>query len=184
MRSFTCFCLLLFATTSIRVQAAPAPKHKDATPAVIDAGCEDHIAGVMESVVIWARVGVRENKKVAGLAIVCRQKDWEAWLKKNLRFERIEGTNRVRVSFRDGNREEQAAIINAVVDYYLTKDVGSRRDSMTVGLKKLRDSFNASRRNRPGKTTAKQVAEAEESFKKKEERIRRLPTLVEHAKAR
>jgi hypothetical protein len=184
MRSFTCFCLLLFATTSIRVQAAPAPKHKDATPAVIDAGCEKNIAWILERFVSCGRIGVHQNENVAGLDIIRRQKDLESWLKKNLRFERIEGTNRVRVSFRDGNREEQAAIINAVVDYYLTKDVGSRRDSMTVGLKKLRDSFNASRRNRPGKTTAKQVAEAEESFKKKEERIRRLPTLVEHAKAR
>jgi hypothetical protein len=117
----------LFAVSLTYVQAAPVPKHKDATPAIIDAGTQEQIAAVIENVTWGARVGVREDKKVAGLDIIRRQKDWESWLKKNLRFERIEDTNRVRIGFRDGSPQEQAAIINVVVDYYLKTDVGRER---------------------------------------------------------
>lgn len=124
MRCVTCLSLGLLAATLLNVQAAPAPKPKNATPAVLDAGREDHIAGVMEDIVDWARVGVRENKKVADLDLIRRQKDWESWLKKNLRFEKIKDSSRFRLGFREGSPQEQAAIINVVVDCYLKKVVG------------------------------------------------------------
>ena len=182
MRSFTCFCLLLFATTSIRVQAAPAPKHKDATPAIIDAGCEKNIAWILERFVSCGRIGVHQNEKVAGLDIIRRQKDLESWLKKNLRLERVKGSNHVQISFHDGSPREQAAIINAVVDFYLGNDVKSRRDSSMRTVKILRDTLDNPRRH--GKMTAEQLAEMEKSINKREEYIRTLPTLLKYAKSR
>jgi hypothetical protein len=182
MRCFTCLFLLLLASTLGRVQAAPVPERKDAKPAVIDAGAEAGIAGVLEGVVWGARVGVRENEKVAGLELIRRQKDWESWLKKNLRLERVKDTNLVRVSFQDGSPEEQATIVNVVVDYYLKHDVASTRDSLTQSLKGTRDRYAALRR--AGKVTEEELAKVEARLKKREEYIRTLPALVEHAKAR
>jgi hypothetical protein len=179
MRWLTCFCLLL-AITPAYVQAAPAPKPQPA--AVINAGSEKNIVAVLEEVVWFARVGVREDEKVAGLDIIRRQKDWESWLKKNLRVERVKDTNLVRVSFRDGNQEEQAAIINVVVDYYLKNDVGSTRKSLTETLTRNRQTLDELVRK--GRITGDRKAKAEEKLKKDEEYIRALPVLVEHAKPR
>jgi hypothetical protein len=182
MRCLTCLCLLLFAATLARIQAAPVPERKDAKPAVIDAGCEKHVAWVLEDVVSGARVGVRENDKVANLELIRRQKDWELWLKKNLVLERVKGTNLVRVSFRDGNRDEQAAIVNVVVDYYLKNDVASRRDFQKKAITMTEQVLDHLRRN--GKLTEKEWAEAKEKNKQREEYIRTLPALVEHAQPR
>lgn len=182
MRCFTLLCLLLIVTASAQLLSAPVRESKYAKPAVINAGTEKNIAWVLDSVVSGARVGVRKDKEVAGLALVRRQKDWEAWLKKNLRVERVPGTNLVRVSFRDGSPEEQMAIIDVVVDYYLEHDVGFRRDSETKGLKRSREKIDA--RRRAGKITAEQATEWEEYFKKREEHIRTLPKLAEYAKLR
>lgn len=182
MRRFTCVCLLLFIAPSAQVTSAPVPESKDAKPAIINAGSEANIAGVLENIVWGARVGVRENKKVSELPIIKGQKDWEAWLKKNLRVERVADTKLVRVSFRDGSREDQAAIINVVVDYYLINDIGRRRATLKSDLEQSR--VIVAQLAARGKFTAKEVAEAEKSIKKAEERIRALPSLVEHAKVR
>jgi uncharacterized protein involved in exopolysaccharide biosynthesis len=136
----------------------------------------------LDSVVSGARVGVRENEKVAKLPIVRRQKNWEAWLKENLRVERIQDSNRVRVSFMDGNAEEQAAIINVVVEYYLKNDVGHRQDSEKRILQRLRDKLDPMRHGK--KLTAEQAAKVEEGIKKREEYLKTLPALIEPAKAR
>jgi hypothetical protein len=181
MRCFTCLCILLATLLSI-VQAAPVPERKDAKPAVIDAGTEDNIPGLMESIVWGARVGVRENEKVAGLGIIRQQKDWQGWLKKNLHLERVERTTLIRVSFKDGSREEQAAIINVVVDYYLKHDVDDTRASLKRAVELIRSCLRSDRRM--GKITEEQFAKGMEDLKKREERIRRLPALVEHAKDR
>lgn len=182
MRCFTCLCLLLFAAPLAHIQAAPVPERKDAKPAVIDAGKEDNIPGLREGIIWGARVGVRENEKVAGLALIRRQKDWESWLKKNLQLERVEETTHIRVSFKDGNREEQAAIINVVVDYYLKHDVDDTRTSLKRAVELIRSSLLTGRRK--GRITEEQFAEGMKDLKKREERIRRLPALVEHAKDR
>ena len=180
MRHFAFLCLLAVIAALPQSQAAPVPKRTNAKPAVIDAGTEKNIAGVLENVVWGARVGVRENDKVANMDIVRRQKDWEAWLKKNLRVERVKGKNLVCVSFQDGNGKEQAAIINVVVDYYLKNDVGSSREHLSKGLKSLKDRVESQRRR--GKLSPEEAAEAEKAIKKHEEYIQTLPVLVEHAK--
>jgi uncharacterized protein involved in exopolysaccharide biosynthesis len=182
MRRITFFCLLVIIVALPYSQAAPAPKRTNAKPAVINAGTEKNIRGVLENIVSGARIGVRENEKVANLNIVRRQKDWESWLKKNLRVERVEGGNLVRVSFQDGNSKEQAAIINVVVDYYLKNDVGETRDSLTRSLKRARENVEGMRR--AGKITADRAAKAETVFKKREDYIQALPALVETAKPR
>lgn len=182
MRCLTCLFVLLSAVALSRVEAAPVPEHKDAKPAVIDAGTEKNIAGVLEGVVWGARVGVRENEKVAGLALIRGQKDWQGWLKKNLHLERVERTTLIRISFKDGNREEQAAIINVVVDYYLKHDVDDTRASLKRAVELIRSCLLSDRRR--GKITEEQFAKGMEDLKKREERIRRLPALVEPAKAR
>ncbi|SRR5579875_2591129 len=125
MRGFTFLCLLALVAVLPQSQAAPAPKN---VKAVIDAGTEKNIAWVLESVMAYAPAAIRANEKVANLDIVRRQKDLEAWLKKNLRVERIKGKNLIHVSFRGGNLREQVAIINAVVDYYLNNDLRERRN--------------------------------------------------------
>ena len=181
MRPFTFLSPLAIVAALSYSQAAPVPKRTNAKPAVIDAGTERNIAGVLENVVSGARVGVRENKEVAGLAIVRRQEDWEAWLKKNLRVERIKGTNLVHVSFQDGNAKEQAAIINVVVDYYLKNDVSSWRNHLTCELKSIKDRVET--RRQAGKLTPEDAAKTEKAIKKREEYIRTLPALVEHSKA-
>lgn len=180
MRPITFLGLLAITAALPRSQAAPVPKRTNAKPAVIDAGTEKNIEGAIWYLVNWARVAVRENEKVANLDIVRRQKDWEAWLKKNLCAERVKGKNLIHVSFQDGNAKEQAAIINVVVDYYLKNEVGRTRDSEKKRLETLRSRFAA--RHRAGRITAEQAAKAEESFKEREESIRTLPALVEHAK--
>jgi uncharacterized protein involved in exopolysaccharide biosynthesis len=183
MRCFTFVCLLTIVAALPYSQAAPAPKRTDAKPAVINAGTQKNIVWILENVVSDARIAVRENKEVADLPIVRRQKkDWEAWLNKNLRVERVERTNLVRVRFQDGNREEQVAIINAVVDYYLKNDIGSRRASLTALVKGSRQDL--AELVARGKLTVEEVAKAEAGIKKREEYIRTLPALVEHAKDR
>jgi uncharacterized protein involved in exopolysaccharide biosynthesis len=180
MRRFTCFCAFLLFIAPTGIQAAPAPKPTNAKPAVINAGTEKNIAGVLENVVWGARIAVRENKDVADLPIVRRQKDWESWLKKNLRVERAKDTNLVRVSFQDGNAKEQAAIINVVVDHYLKNDIGSRRASLQKTLERMKGVIEG--RRRAGKLTPEQAAKADKDFKKREEYIKTLPALVEPAK--
>jgi hypothetical protein len=182
MRRFTFLCLLAFVIALSYSQAAPVPKRTDATPAVLDAGTENHVAWVLADVVSGARIGVRENEKVANLPLVRRQKNWEEWLKKNLSLERVRGTNQVRVYFQDGSPEERAAIINVVVDHYLKNDVGSRRDKMTSLIKKTRAKLDGP--NHRGKITKEVAAKMEAAIKKHEEYIQSLPVLVEHAKAR
>lgn len=182
MRCAICCSLGLLAALLPWVQGAPVPKHKDAAPAIIDAGSDANIAGIIEDLVDWARVAVRENEKVAGLDIIRRQKDWQLWLKKNLQFDRIKGTNRVQIRFRDGTPQEQAAIINTVVDYCLKKIVGKRRESLESGLKNLRFSLEDPRTRR--RLTEKQLAEAENRMKEWQERLQKLPKLTEPAKAR
>ncbi|HZV07191.1 MAG TPA: hypothetical protein VE999_19065 [Gemmataceae bacterium] len=181
MRRFTFLCLLAIISVLSRVQAAPAPKRTNAKPAVINVGTEKNIAGILENVVSGARVGVRENEKVANMDIVRRQKDWESWLKKNLRVERVKDTNLVHVSFQDGNAKEQAAIINVVVDYYIKTDVGRRRETFTKSLQTARAQLEALRTRK--RVTPDQISRAEERIKTREEQIRMLPALVEHAKA-
>jgi uncharacterized protein involved in exopolysaccharide biosynthesis len=108
--------------------AAPAPKRTNAKPAVIDAGKDKNVAGVLAGLVHVAPKVIRENKEVSDLVAIRHQYDWGAWVKKNLRVERIKNTNFVRISFQDGNAKEQAVIINAVVGHYLKTDVGSKRN--------------------------------------------------------
>lgn len=181
MRYITFVCLLAILAFLPQSQAAPVPKPTKAKPAVINAGTEKNIAGVLENIVWDARLAVRHNKDVADLPIVRQQKDWEVWLKKNLRVERVNDTNLVRVSFQDGKSKEQTAIINVVVDYYLKNDVGSRRESLKRTLQRVKDRVESKRR--AGKLTPEQAAKAEEGIKKREERIRTLPALVAHTKA-
>jgi hypothetical protein len=183
MPRFACISLFLLAAALSRVQATPAREAKPAKPAIIDAGREQNIAGVLDVIVMDARVAVRENKDVAELPIIRRQKDWEAWLKKNLCVERIPETNHVRVSFRDGNADEQAAIINVVVNYYLDTDVARRREFHLKAIKSSKAALED--KVRIGLITAEQKAKAEEKLKKYEEdNLRTLPALIESAWAR
>jgi uncharacterized protein involved in exopolysaccharide biosynthesis len=184
MRCFSFVCLVALVAVLPDIQAAPVPKPTDAKPAVINAGTENNVAWVLQRVVDHALIGVHENKKVADLPIVRRQKDLDAWLKKNLRVERIPRTNHVRVRFREGKPEEQSAIINAAVDYYLKKIIGERRDTLTADLQKEKARHADPRIRRKLKVSPEQVATAEKRLKEREEYIRNLPALVEHAKAR
>lgn len=179
MRHFTFFCLLSIVSALSQSQAAPVPKCTIAKPAVIDAGTEKNIDGVGWYLVNFARVAVRENEKIAGLPIIRRQKDWEAWLKKNLRVERVKDTNLVRVSFQDGNAKQQAAIINVVVDYYLKNDIDSSHGHAEKAIKSVKDGVSHLRKT--GRLTPEYAAKAEKAINKHEEYIRTLPALVEHA---
>ena len=182
MRSFLVLCLVTFIAALPDSQAAPAPKRTDAKPAVINAGTEQSVRWLQERLVSCAHIAIDQDKKVAELAIVRQQKDLVPWLEKNFRIERIPDTKNIRVSFRDGNREEQAAIINLVVDDFLQTQVGSRRDSQTAGNKRATERLDEMLRR--GMITAKERAKAEVKSKKDEEYVRKLPVLVEHAKAR
>jgi hypothetical protein len=182
MRLLACILLVLAALLS-RAQATPAPEPKRANPAILDAGREQNIAGLVEFVVAFARVAVREDEEVAGWDLIRRQKDWEAWLKKNLCVERIPETNHVRVSFRDGNATEQAIIVNLVVNYYLRIYVASRRDFTMDGIKQVK--LILADLCRRGRITAEERAKREEAFlKREEEYLRTLPKLLEPAKER
>ena len=108
-------------------------------------------------------------------------KELISWLEKNFQIERRPDTKLIYVRFRDGKPEEQAAIINIVVDDFLKNHVDNRRDSLTRLMNMDRAALDARRRN--GKVTAEQAAKVRESFKKREEYIKTLPALVEHAKA-
>jgi uncharacterized protein involved in exopolysaccharide biosynthesis len=178
MRYFSFVCLFAFVAMLPDSQAAPAPKR---IAAIIDAGSDKNIEGVLEDVVDHARVGVREHPEVSKLPIVRQhKKNLGAWLKKNLRLERIPRTNRVYVRFREGNQEEQAAIINAIVDSYLKEIVGKRRASFIHELNTYKRASDAMRRR--GKTI--DLVQEAKDIKKREERVRTLPALVEHAKSR
>ncbi len=181
MRRFSFFCLLAIISLLSHIQAAPVPKPTNAKPAIINAGIDKNIEGIREYLVNWARVAVRENEKVANMDIVRRKNDWESWLKKNMRVERVKGTNIVHVSFADGNAKEQAAIINVVVDYYVKNEVGSWRDTLTKSLQRARGRLEALRSRK--RVTPEQISRAEEEIKQREEQIQMLPALVEHAKA-
>lgn len=161
-------------------EAAPAPKRTEAKPAVIDVGNEKNIAWVSDGVVSGAWGAVRQNKDVAALPIVRQQKDRDSWLKKKLRFEKVEGSTRVRISLRDGKLEEQAAIINAAVDDFLKREVARRRASVERSLRSHKG--RADRLRRSGK--ADEAAEWENRAKRDEKELRTLPALVEQAKAR
>lgn len=181
MRGFTFLCLLAVVAVLPYTQAAPVPKSTMVKPAVIDARTENNVAWVLEGVAICSGGGLSEDKKVAELDIVRGQKDREAWLRKNIRVERVKNTNLVRVSFQDGNAKEQAAIVNAVVDYYLNRDVRERRNQEKQSLERSKARLDKWRRN--GKLTPEEAAKWEEELKKDEEYIRTFPALVEHAKA-
>ena len=91
-----------------------------------------------------AHIAILRDKKVSELAIVRRHmkdpkdaKELIAWLEKNFRIECMPNTKLIRVNFRDGTPEEQAAIINLVVNDFLKNQVGSTRDSLTQTIKSL-----------------------------------------------
>lgn len=187
MRPIIFLCLLAITAGLPRSQAAPAPKRTNATPAVINAGTEQHARSVQQRVVSLAHIAILEDKKVAEFVIVRRHlhdpkdtRELISWLEKNFRIERVKGKKLIRVSFQDGNAKEQAAIINLVVDHYLKTVIGSRRDHATRALKRAKDRIDALRQR--GKLTPEEATKAEEEFKKREEDIRSLPALVEHAK--
>lgn len=179
MCRLTCFCLFALIAALPPMQAAPAPKRTNARAAVINAGTEKNIEAVSWYLVNFARIAVRENENVAKMDIIRRQKDWESWLKKNLRFERVKDTNLVRVSFQDGNAKEQTAIINVVVDYYIKNDVVPRRDLLKKTVEDYRRRLVDPKIRR--RYTAQRLAKAEEDLKEREENIQKLPALVEHA---
>ncbi len=195
MRHLSRLYLLLIVVPPICVQGAPAPKRQDAKPAIIDAGNEGNIVGVLANLSAGRSAQHRapiHEEKVAKLAIVCQEKDALGWLGKNLRVERIEGTNLVRISLRVGSPGEQATIVNAVVDQYL-EEVGRTRDSLTRSLEMVRIRredilarwAKLTAKGRP--PTPEQLADMEKGkakLKKDEEYIRVLPALVEHAKVR
>ena len=186
MRSFAILCLIAIVTALPQGQAAPVPKRTNAKPAVINAGTEQHSRSVQERVVSLAHIAILEDKKVAELAIVRRHlhdlkdtRELISWLEKNFRIERVKGKNLIRVSFLDGNAKEQASIINVVVDHYLKTVIGSRRDHAMRAIKSIKDANDALRRR--GRLTQEEAAEAEKAIEKREEDIRALPALVEHA---
>lgn len=186
MRHFAFLWLLTVVSAPPHSQAAPVPKRTNAKPAVIDAGTELHARSVQERVVSLAHIAILDDKKVAEFAIVRRHlrdpkdtRELIAWLEKNFRIVRVKGKNLIRVSFQDGNAKEQAAIINLVVDHYLKTVIGSRRDHAMRAIKSIKDANDALRRR--GKLTPEEAAEAEKAIEKREEDIRALPALVEHA---
>lgn len=174
-------CLLAILVALTSSHAAPAPKRTNAKSAVIDAGNDKNVAGVLASLVHGAPLVIRENKEVSDLVAIRHQYDWGAWVKKNIRVERVKGTSLVRVSFLDGTAKEQAVIINAVVEHYLKTDVGGKRNSLTLLLELLKDELAAKRQG--GVLTPEEEAKAVQKIKKCEERIQALPSLVERAKA-
>ena len=182
MRRITFLSLLAVIAALPHIEAAPVPKRTNPKPAVINAGSEDNIASVSDSIRTYAGIALRLNKKVSDLPIVCRHKAGEAWLQKNLRVERIARGSLVRIRFLDGTPAEQAAIINVVVDYVLKEDFGARRETEQDTVKRCRIAIKKLRSR--GLITAEEAAKAEEKLKKREEYIRKLPALVEHAKAR
>lgn len=188
MHRLTFVCLLAILAALPHVNAAPAPKRTNATPAVINAVTEQNRQGVQQRLVSRAHIAILQDKKAAELAIVRSHvrdpkdtKELIAWLEKNFRVERVKDTNRLRVSFEDGNAKEQAAIINVVVDDYLKTHVAPMRELFKKSAETLRQRLadpNARRRY-----TAEKLAKMEEGIKMNEERIQTLPALVEHAKA-
>lgn len=187
-----CFSLILIAVASVPLLSAPVPAKKNAKPAVISAGTEVWIRDIEESIPLMARYAILHNQQTHKMAIIRKyitdwktlpKKEWDAcdkWLKKSLHFERVKGKNLVRISFQDGNADEQAAIINVVVDYYL-KAIGERRESLTKNLKTIKNGLENARRNL--RITETRLAKADKDMKDHEEYIRNLPKLVEHAKA-
>lgn len=186
MRHFTCLCAFLVVLAPAGVLSAPAPKRKPT--AVIDARTELHVKWVQERLVSCAHIAIVRDKKIAELPIVRRHmhdpkdaKELVTWLEKNFRIECIRNTKIIHVSFRDGTPEEQAAIINLVVNDFLQKQVGSRRDFQEGAIKDTKNLMDNNRR--AGKVTKEQATEADKSIKKREEYIRTLPALIEPAKA-
>lgn len=184
MRHLLCVSLLTAITIVLpNSKAAPAPKRTDAKPAVIDAGTEKNIAGVLDNLAAGSGAQLRalfHKKKLIKLEIVRQQKDPRAWLGKNLRVERAEGKNLIRVSIPVGTPTEQAMIVNAVVDEYL-EEVGRRRASLREFIQSSRQLIQGA--VGVGKMTQKEAAEGEETLKKREEYVRSLPSLRERAKA-
>jgi hypothetical protein len=189
MRRFISVGLLLSVFVPVYLQAAPVPEGKKAKPAVINAGTERNVQWVQERLVSCAHIAILRDKKVAELAIVRRHisdpkdtKELVSWLEKNFRFQRVPDTKLLRISFRDGTPEEQAAIINLVVEDFLKRQVGDRRDSMTRSIQSLRKDLADPRIRDPLKEPG--LDKVQESLNKQEEYIRTLPALVEKAKAR
>jgi hypothetical protein len=183
--------LLLSATTPNYLWAAPVPERKGAKPAVINAGTQQNLEWVQQRLVSYAHIAILQEKKVAELAIVRRHisdpkdtKELVSWLEKNFRFARVPDTKLLRVSFRDGTPEEQAAIINLVVEDFLKRQVGDRRDSMTQRIKSIRKWLADPDPRARRELTQEKLAEAEKLLDKHEEYIRTLPALVERAKVR
>jgi hypothetical protein len=188
MRRINFLCLVVLIAALPYTSAAPAPKRTNAKPAVINAGTEIHVKWVQERLVSCAHIAILQDKKVAELAIVRRHvsdpkdtKELVSWLEKNFRIERERDTNRLRVSFQDGNAKEQAAIINVVVDDFLKSAVGKRIETEKSIIERHKVILEKARR--AGKITAEDAAKTEEAIKKREERIKTFPALVEQAKA-
>lgn len=188
MHRFTFVCLIAILAALPHMQAAPAPKRTNATPAVIKAGTETNIQWIQERVISCAHIAIHKDKIICELAIVRSRvhdpnnaKELVSWLEKNFRVERVKDKNLVSVSFQDGNAKEQAAIINLVVDDFLKKQVEPRRDLLTKTVENSRRLLTEPKIRR--RYTAEKLAKAEEALKKREEEIQKLPALVEHAKA-
>lgn len=178
----------------IPLLSAPVPERKNAKPAVISAGSEVWFSSLELRIPQAARYAILNDKKAPKMAIMRKyitdwknlpKKEWDAfdkWLKKNFRVERVKGKDLVRVSFVDGNAEEQSAIINVVVDYYLKNDIEQRRDSITKSIKSATATLRFNQRK--GRMTDEEVVRVEKSIKKNEELVQNLPKLAEHAKTR
>ncbi|SRR5579883_1577294 len=186
MHRFLFVCLLAILAALPHLLAAPVPKRTNAKPAVINAVTEQHVQWVQLRLTSFAHIAVLRDQKVVELAIVRRYlrdpkdtKELIAWLEKNFHIEKVKDKNLLRISFLDGNAKEQAAIINVVVDYFLKNDVEPRKDLKRVEMTRRRLADPDYRRKR----TAEQLGKMEEGIKQREEYIRTLPALVEHAKA-
>lgn len=194
MRHPSCLAVLVIAAVPIMLFSAPVPLRKNAKPAVLSAGSEIWIRDIKETIPLTARYAIVHDEKAHKIAILRKhltawksapQKEWDAfdkWLKKNFLVERVKGKNLVRISFKDGNRDEQAAIINVVVDYYLKKDIEDRRNELNRLIRLTRGLKERNRRD-PRKTK-EDLADSDKEIKKLEDRIGDLPKLVERAKAR
>lgn len=113
--------LLFSALPLMHALAAPAPDH---AYAILDIGpppkgCTlgehstteiGHLTfpyGILS--MVWSDPEVRKLPSVAPM------KDPRPWLAKNLRIGELVGGRRLRLTFRDGNRDEQVTILNAVL---------------------------------------------------------------------
>jgi hypothetical protein len=116
--------MLLAVLPPMNVLAAPAPEPYailDIGPPpkgeTVDAYCERLIEGQTfhGTLATWW-----SDSEVRKLASVDHFKDARPWLAKNLRVTQEEGGRRLRFTFRAGTRDEQVAILNALLRENLT----------------------------------------------------------------